>query len=431
MTSTSTSAPPPAAPTTIAADANPFRRRWASMQGLVAALVSRVVGRVFTLVLIVLVARYVSLREFGAYSYLLALAALASILTDSGIAVIAGREIARGDIGLSTAYRASIVPQLLTGTGAFCLVVAAGLVARGPGATLPAVVLTGLFALVNSQFNLQAELLRSARRAWVEASLQVLAGATQLAVGLAVLLADGSLTALMAVLVVKETIAVTTAQAFLPLPTRSPPRRDLRRRYFRQGLWLGASSTVMAVLWRYAQVVLSNAGSDDEVAFFSVAARYFDLSIMMAVTAGIGILPFLSARASRMGEEHDSLIPRLLAAAAAAGCVIAVVAYAVVPAVSRLLFGVRYDEAAPATRVITSGFPILLVLQLTTVVLVARKQERKVTRAAVLGAITALVTLPALLVRPTALTASVVTTIALVVTMAALVHSVVRARPGP
>jgi O-antigen/teichoic acid export membrane protein len=303
------------------------------------------------------------------------------------------------------------------------VVIVAGLAARGPGTTLLAVLLTGLFALVNSLFNLQAELLRSAGRSYLEASFQVLAGFTQLVVGIVVVVAGGSLVALLAVLVAKEVVAVTAAHLSLPAPWRTRTEPALWRTFLRQGLWLGAASTVMAVLWRYAQVVLANVGDADEVAYYSVAARYFDLSIMISVTAGIGLLPYLSSRASTE-RARDPFVPKMFLAAASAGLLVAAVSYAVVPSVTELLFGDRYADAASSARVITSGFPVLVVLQLATVVLVARKRERLVTRAALAGAAAAVISLPLLFARPTALTAATITQVALLVTGVCLLNFV-------
>ena len=79
--------------------------------GLLAAIVSRLLGRLVGIVLVVLLARKASTDTVAVYGYLLGTATLVATLTDLGIAAVAGREVAAGRLPAGGALRAALAPH--------------------------------------------------------------------------------------------------------------------------------------------------------------------------------------------------------------------------------------------------------------------------------------------------------------------------------
>ncbi|HTI34513.1 MAG TPA: oligosaccharide flippase family protein, partial [Miltoncostaea sp.] len=81
-------------------------------RGPAAVLGSRLFGKALSFAFIVVLVRSVGEEDVAAYSYLVALALTFSILSDTGVSVIAGRDVARGDVGVAAAYRAGLAAVL-------------------------------------------------------------------------------------------------------------------------------------------------------------------------------------------------------------------------------------------------------------------------------------------------------------------------------
>src|SRR5688572_4667083 len=90
------------------------RRNLTARSGLLSALVSRALARGLTLAFAVVLARAVEPSLFASYSYLLVLGAAVSLVTESGIALVAGREVASGAHGVADVHRAGSPVVLAT-----------------------------------------------------------------------------------------------------------------------------------------------------------------------------------------------------------------------------------------------------------------------------------------------------------------------------
>jgi len=385
---------PDASPT--AASGRPALRPFT---GASVALLSRLGVRVLGLVFLVVLAHRQSTRTFASYAYLLILASTVGVITDAGAGLVANREVAAGQLELAAAYRAAAPIQLVTSVLAGLGVVLAGTLLPGPVLSQWAVLWTALFIFMNGLFDGQTELLRGAGRPWLEAALQLVVASAQLGLGLAVVLGGYGLAALMAVLAIKQLLAVGLAQIWLPAPWGAGA--GLWKSFLRRGLWLGAATTLGVIAGRAAQLALGNLGSPNQVAQFAVASRYLELATMICGTAAFGLLPSMAQRARRAGEQPSRFLVRLLAFTLFGSVAIALVLTPLVPWLTVTVFGSRYHGAVSASRLFVAFLPVIALTNIAWYALVAERRERHVALAALGGAIIAVAAIAWVALDPT------------------------------
>ena len=358
-------------------------------RGPAAVLGSRLFGKALSFGFIIVLVRNVGEHDVAAYSYLVALALTFSLLSDTGVAVIAGRDVARGDVALGTAYRAGL-PAVLAGCAVGALAVAAfGAVDSGPGSTGMALAMTAAFVAVNGLFNFQCDLLRGDGRLGLEAGLQTIAGPLFVLVGTAVVLGGGGLALLMTAFALKEVLMLLLTQRFLPWPGRAPRTRGLAWTLLRAGILVSIASTCLAVVLRASLVVLSNVADVSEAAHYSVAYRFAEIAFMVAQVLGIALLPAMSVRFAADRGEGRRFALRLLGITTAVVAVVTPLLVWVTPAILVFAFGEGYRAAGPAARVLVSMLPVLMALSLAWNALIADRRERPLIVAGVAGVVAA------------------------------------------
>jgi O-antigen/teichoic acid export membrane protein len=385
--------------------------------GLAAAMVSRLLGRLVGILLVIVLAREAGDGTVAVYGYLLGTATLVTMLTDLGVASVAGREVAAGRMPADGALKAALGPQFVS------VVVAAGLTVLltavwGPDdVPSSALMLTVLLVLAGGMVNLWAEVLRATGRVLLEGGLQLGSAVALVAVGTVVIYTGGSATDLLLVVMLKEAALLAVAVALLR-PHRRPGVRS--RELLTQGLWMAVASTAVVLLWRQGTLVVGATGGIGVLATYVVATRFFDAGVTVAHTAGFGLVPGLSALAPdavafRRAARH------YLKLAGLAGLAIAVLGVLVAGPITTIPFGERWSDAVPAVRVVAlSGLPVLLSYVAFTMYL-ARGQMRWLTGSAVAGTLAGIGTTVGLMLwRPDALSGVIGTTVGATVLMVLL-----------
>jgi O-antigen/teichoic acid export membrane protein len=375
--------------------------------GLAAAMVSRLVGRLVGVVLVVALAREAAPSTVAVYGYLLGTATLVLTLTDLGVAAVAGREVAAGRLPAAGALWAALPIQLasvLTASAAAVIFI----VFWGPKTPPMALALTVLFIVIGGMNNLWADLLRGTGRVVLEGTLQLGSSAVLVLIGVLVVHQGGGVIALTAVVALKEAVILAVGW-FVLRPRRDPEVRS--RAILAQGVWMAVQGTAIVLLWRQGALVVGGLGSIGALATYVVATRFFDAGITVAHTTGMGLGPGMAALAGdtmafrRAARKYLGLVTLL-------GAVVAVVGALAAGPITTVPFGANWDVAVPAVRVIAvSGLPILL-CYVALALLIARSQVRWMTYSTVVGALVGLATSVMLaLDRPTALSGVIGTTV--------------------
>jgi O-antigen/teichoic acid export membrane protein len=353
--------------------------------GALATLVSRLIGKGLSFGFIVILVRQVSQTDFAAYSYLVALALTFSLLSDSGVAVVAGRDVARGDLGLAAAYRGGLNTVMGAGVIGALAVGAFGVVAPGPGIPPMALVFTAAFVLVSNVSNFQCDLLRGAGRLGLEGALQIVGGVLFVAVGTTIVVLGWGLVALMAAFTLKELLMVGIIQLALPSPRSAPHTPGLGRSLLRIGIIMSAATTCLAILARLSLIVLSNVAPARETAHYAAAFRFGEIALMVCHTLGLGLLPYMSRRYAVDRKAGARLALRLTALAVGACLLVTPLLVLITPTVVTFVFGAEYAGAGVSAEILVGMLPILMLLILTWNALLADRRERSVLVAAIAG----------------------------------------------
>ena len=352
--------------------------------GLIAAMGSRLIGRLVGIVLVVALAREADPGTVAVYGYLLGTATLVTVLTDLGVASVAGREVAAGRLPARGALSAALRPQLVSVLAAGAVTVLLCTVVGPDDVPTPALLLAVLFVIVGGLNNLWAELLRATGRVVLEGALQTGSAVALVVAGCAVVVLGGNADLLLLVVALKEVVLLLIGLVVLR-PQRDPAVSA--RALLNQGVWVAVAGTAIVVLWRQGTMVVGGLGSVGMLATYVVATRYFDAGVTVAHTAGFGLAPGMSALATDP-PAHRAAARRYLAVTTLAGAAVAVVGALLAGPLTTIPFGDEWASAVPAVRwIAVAALPVLL-SHVSFTVLMSRGQQRWLAAATVTGAVT-------------------------------------------
>ena len=325
--------------------------------GMLAAVISRVFGRLVGIGLVVLLARESDPDTVATYGYLLGAATLVATFTDLGVAAVAGREVAAGRMPVDGALHAALIPQSVSVLAAAVATVLLTLVA-GP-ASVPgmAIALTAAFVVVGGFVNLWAELLRATGRVVLEGWLQMGSAVALVVGGVAVIYLGGDVTDLLLIVVGKEAVVLAILMVLI-----RPRRREHvhTRQLLGQSLWVALGGTAVILLWRQGTFVVATTGTVGALATYVVATRFLDAGVTVAHTAGFGLVPGMSALANHP-TEFRAAARKYIGLAALAGTGVAVIGVLAAGPLTTIPFGEDWVDAVPLVRLIAlSALPILV-----------------------------------------------------------------------
>lgn len=361
--------------------------------GLAAAMISRLASRLVGIILVVLLAREASAEVVAVYGYLLGTATLVLVLTDLGVATVAGREVAAGRLPAEGTLRAALGIQAVSVAAAALATVALTLLWGPDQVPGSALALTVAFVVSAGMTSLWAELLRATGRVVLEGALQLGSAVLLVGVGAVVVASGGSVTTLMVVVVGKEVLVLAVAACLLR-PRRTPGVRA--RDLLGQGLWLAVAGTAIVLLWRQGTLAVGELGTLGVLATYVVATRFLDAGVTVAHTAGIGLVPGMSALAvdpaafRRAGRRY-------LAVVSGAGLLVAAAGLALARPLTTIPFGAEWSSAVPAVRWVSLAALPILVCHICFTLLLARHQMRWLAGSALVGSVTGIAASIALL----------------------------------
>ncbi|WP_459646075.1 oligosaccharide flippase family protein [Kineococcus sp. NUM-3379] len=364
--------------------------------GVIAAVSSRVFGRLVGIFLVIVLARSADPTTVALYGFLLGTVTLTASLTDLGVASLAGRDVAAGTSTAPVALRSSLGPQGLSIALAAGLTCVVALVA-GPGdvgleVLLPCVI----FVAANGLLNLWCEILRGAGRVAREGWLQSVSAAVLAVVGSIAVLHGAGIVPLLWIVAGKEIAALLVAAAWLR-PRRSTTQGPTFSFLLRRSAWLAGAGAALVVLWRQGTVLVSALASVDDLAQYVVATRFLDAGVTIAHTIGIGLFPALAGLAARGPGHARRHVRRYTVLIGAASIPLAVAGALLAGPVTLALFGYQWTSAVGAVRAIALSAPAILLSYLFWYTLLAEGRQKWLGVGAAAGAATSLLATAALL----------------------------------
>jgi O-antigen/teichoic acid export membrane protein len=347
---------------------------------------SRAFTRLSGAVLVVALARLLTLDEFAAYAYLIALIALVVVAGDTGVGLLASRDVAAGRAEPGAAFWSATPIVLGAAALSAGLLAAFAAVFSGPTPRASAIVLAAAVVAGRSLFVFAAGMLRGLGRLELEAALQ-LGGAVAFVLGAVAAAAAGlGVAGVLAVLLAKDVASSAVALALLGRDVRPASRPARVLRLLARGLRIGVATTGLAVATQTPLLLLANTAPADEVARFAAPFRLADAALFLAVAAGVALLPGLAhvgetERARALRLVRRAILVAFTASAAASAALVPLAGVVVT-----LLFGARFEEAAGPARFLLGGLPVYAVVGLAWYALIALGREGFVLRASLAGA---------------------------------------------
>jgi O-antigen/teichoic acid export membrane protein len=323
-------------------------------------LISRSFSKFAQILFLVLAARLLSVEEFASYSYLLVLAAAFTILSDTGVPLVASRDASAGRASPGDLFFSALPVVVVSAALAALVLPVVGAIDSGPGSTFVPVLVTTAYVFFNRMFDFTATMLRGVGRFTFEAVLQS-AGAVFFIVGASIaVVADLGVTAVLAVLAAKELVSGLIAYAAIRRDLEQPahtPRRSDWRGLLKIGIRLAIAGVAVALLMRVPLAVLGNVGTAHEVALFSAAQRFGDAVYILAISSGFALMPGISYLAHADPQRARRLLYRVILTLVGASGLLAAAALPFAEPIMRAIFGGDFASGANLLRIVLIGVP--------------------------------------------------------------------------
>jgi O-antigen/teichoic acid export membrane protein len=350
-------------------------------------LVSRAFAKFGQILFLIVAARMLSVDEFASYSYIIVLASAFTILSDTGVPLVASRDASAGRASVDDLFHSALPVVLVSAAIAGLILPVFGAVDSGPGSTVVPVALAALYVLLNRVFDFVATLLRGIGRFGLEAALQAGGSAVFIAGAIATTAAGYGVTAVLAVLCVKELASAVIAYVAIRGDIRASrgPKRTSWRRLLGVGIRLALAGIALALITRIPLALLGNTGTTDEVALFSAAQRFGDAAYLLAISGGFALLPGIAFLAHSDPDRARALVRRVLLAVTAVAALLAAAGMLLAEPLVRLVFGSDFAGSDDLVRIVLLGMPAYAVLGITWYAVVAFDGERRLLAVGLLG----------------------------------------------
>ena len=343
-------------------------------------------GRAITFLLLLVVARQLSMADFGSYNYALAVGFILVPLADFGLQLLLTREIARLGMAARPQVLAAFHLKVWLSLPVLLLLL---LITVGQAANSLVIFLLGITLLLQTFIEFVAYVFRGQQQLWVEAQLLLWVRVATAVFGIIILWQNGQLLglALASLLVVISGLLFAVwhlRQAgwithFGQLWPSALPRTAVSYQLMRQAWPLGLSIFLSIAYTRLALLLLQ-AGSDAEaVAHYSAAWRLVEPTQILPASLLAAVFPAFTlalsqnqARAKRLGWQTSLLL-------ALAGTLVALSFWLMAPWLVVWLYGTEFVASVPVLQLLgLTVLPVYINYSLTHY-LVARGQQHILT----------------------------------------------------
>lgn len=332
---------------------------------ILALLGANVVGRFLTLLYVMLVARALAPDGFGQLMTVSAYLTILGAVTDFGVTVITVRDVAR-DPGLAGAYlRRALVLRSAMAAAAFLALGLVGLVAGYAADQEQLFWVGGLSLLPMAVTGAFSAILTAREQIARVAGLSTLGAFVMLVSAWPVLAAGWGVTGLLAVLALVNALEAGLAASWVLGSVRPVAAAGERAwlaawRLLRRAWPYGCFTILTMVYLRAATIVLSTNGGPEAVGVYNAAFKLVEALTALPLALMGGLFPLMAAQsrqgtAGPLGDTYRSAVRVLgvLALPVAVGLTI------LATPIIALVYGTRYEGAAPVLRILVWGLVLL------------------------------------------------------------------------
>jgi O-antigen/teichoic acid export membrane protein len=343
---------------------------------------------VFLLVLLVAAGRVLGDRDYGRFTFALALATILETLIDFGLKEHVMREVARTPASARRLVGEMLGLKVVTGVAA--LAILAGVVwwlRPEPDVRLAAVLL-GLSSMLRSFWMTLRHTLNGFQRFELESAVVLADRVTLLVLGAAALWTGSGLLGLCAAFVAARGVAfagayLVTARLVPGLALCWSPRAwpELQRRAAPFGLFVATLN-----LYSYVDtLMLGVLRTDEEVGHYGAAYRLYEGltngAVIIATVAG----PKLSQAFVADDRRHARLVRYSLGGSTVAAVPFAALGLVLAPFLLTWLFGSAFAAGTAALQLLSAGLLVVFPLQIAHAIAMSVNRERALVLAAGLG----------------------------------------------
>lgn len=346
-----------------------------------AVAVAQLASKAAAFVALVVIARAVSIEDFGRYTLATALVALLSPLADLGTDLHVTRLAARAPGDRAGLLGASLSLKLATSLLLVAVAGAVALVLRYAAPVPLLVVLAGVTAAATSVSGSWFAVLRAARRMDREAAGTVVSRLLFLAATLAALALGGGIVPVTGAQAAAALLALVPVMAFARGAAPAALLAGARARWgelVRGGAPFLFTAVVVTVYFRLDTVMLSLMRGERSTGIYGACANLLFASLLLSQALVTAIFPVVAEAGTLADARARTVMRRALALSLAASLPLALGAAAFAGPGLELFYGAGFREGAPALVLLACTAPVLFTTNLFGHALAATGLQRDV-----------------------------------------------------
>jgi O-antigen/teichoic acid export membrane protein len=339
-------------------------------------------SRLFDILTIFLLARYLGVVDFGKFSFALAYVGLFSVVIDLGFNLILVRELSKSPERGARLYGSGVsLNFVFAGLGALAAV-GSILVLRYPPEIKVLVALASLNLFVSFRMPSFKDVFEVPLVAGLKLKYSAAAAAANRILTLPVMVGAMLLKAPLGLLVLIYALVSLPSFLLLLHYSRAVVRPAFRAEWpdwlflFKEGLPLGLAG-ILAIVYAQADTLLiSKFWTMKEVSFYSAARRVMEPLQLLPAAFGLSILPVISEMFVRRKDEIVRVYRKSLLYILLLALPIAAFLFCFSRPVVTLLFGADFREAARALALLSFSLPFVFISHMSAVVFIAVHKQK-------------------------------------------------------
>lgn len=350
--------------------------------------VSETISKGLIAVLVILIARYLGVEEFGKFSFAFAFVLLFSIITDFGLITLTIREVARNTLAVRKYIDNIIIIKLILGLITFGAIILVTSFLNKTAEVRILIYLAAAWVVAQSFVQFFQSIFRAFEKMEYETLSKIVYSVALFVIAIyAMYLGLGAEALIKSYIFAALASLIVTVFLIRARFTKFKIEADL---LFWKGLfkeaWPFAIFAVFAIIYfQISIVMLSIMDTDSAVGLYSIAFNSVVVFLILAEIVAGSVLPTLSKLAGK-SDMFKSLTGKLIILLFIAGLFLAVILFFGAPFFIKLIYGEAFMGAVVAFQIMVWILPLRFMNYLLAISLIALNLQKKRLNAAIICA---------------------------------------------